>query len=633
MPTFFDRIAKLAVLLASLTFPSQAATSLYILGGQAPFKSSDNGDTWQPVVIQVNSGLLQGVAQVFAMTTDPGVPSTIYATGRVSGANAFMKSLDGGASWTANLVTGFNFYGFTIDDPKTGSLPLVTDSVRGNQLYSSVSTPKGLRFARSSDSGNTWSISELPPNPLYSVTSNLNGTPLVSFTVDPIISGLVYAVSASVIFKSTDFGATWTILTSAIFGNGPAISQITVDPRDSRTMFAALDVQQFNCPSSAVTGCGLWKSSDGGVTWIDTQLNSNDVGIQAFGTPSNIVFAGANFAGTGPSVLRSTDSGATWAPIKNNFQYTKPILRTDPESGFVYAFDRKSLLRSRDGGTTWTTLPTLQNCLPSDRFCSYLLFPTDFLILRSVASKPPAILTQGVVNGASYQPIIQANSWAAISGTDLATKTDTWDKFIVNGAFPTILDEVSVTVGNEVAFLNYISPTQINFLVPQISAADLKAGTTKVTVINLNGTSKSVTAAVSASAPGMFQWPGNQAVATRQNFTLAAKNGTFLGTTTTPAKSGEVIILWGTGFGPTVPSAPFGKATPSDVTYNAATLPVITLNDTPVKVYGAALTAGFAGLFQIAIQIPPNLVPGDYTVRATVGATQSVKGPIISILN
>jgi len=48
-------------------------------------------------------------------------------------------------------------------------------------------------------------------------------------------------------------------------------------------------------------------------------------------------------------------------------------------------------------------------------------------------------------------------------------------------------------------------------------------------------------------------------VATHVDYTIAAKNGTFLGLTTVPAKPGEVITLWVTGCGPTNASVPAGQ--------------------------------------------------------------------------
>ncbi|HEX5230587.1 MAG TPA: choice-of-anchor tandem repeat GloVer-containing protein, partial [Bryobacteraceae bacterium] len=171
----------------------------------------------------------------------------------------------------------------------------------------------------------------------------------------------------------------------------------------------------------------------------------------------------------------------------------------------------------------------------------------------------PAIT--GVLNGAGFQPNIGAGAWTTINGTNFTTTTDSW--LIVNGVLPTSLDGVSVTIGGQPAYIEYISPTQINAIAP-----DVPAGSVPVIVTNANGASQAVNAQLAAEAPAFFQW-GTYAVATRQDFSLAVKNGTF-SITTTPAKPGDVIILWGTGFGATSPPAPAGKQTPSDTTYNTA---------------------------------------------------------------
>jgi uncharacterized protein (TIGR03437 family) len=246
--------------------------------------------------------------------------------------------------------------------------------------------------------------------------------------------------------------------------------------------------------------------------------------------------------------------------------------------------------------------------------------------LAIVAPNTPAIAASGgVLNGASFQPGIAAGSWITITGTDLSAKTDTWNSVIVNGALPTTLDGVSVMVGGEAAYIEYISATQINALAPSVPA-----GTVPVTVTNASGTSQAAMAQLTAEQPAFFQW-GNYAVATRQNFSLAVKNGTFAGTTTVPAAPGDVIILWGTGFGPTSPSAPAGAETPSTTTYNTATAVSVTVGGKPATVYGAALAPGYAGLYQIAIQIPAPLANGDYPVVATISGAQSPSTTMITV--
>jgi uncharacterized protein (TIGR03437 family) len=139
------------------------------------------------------------------------------------------------------------------------------------------------------------------------------------------------------------------------------------------------------------------------------------------------------------------------------------------------------------------------------------------------------------------------------------------------------------------------------------------------------------TATASQYGPAFFLWPGGQVVATRQDFSYSVKAGTFSGTTTVPAKPGDVVILWATGFGPTNPVAPAGAAVPSDRTYATASVPTVTINNTPAIVFGAALAPGAVGLYQIAIQVPITLADGDWPIQATIGGVQSAAPAILSV--
>jgi uncharacterized protein (TIGR03437 family) len=139
-----------------------------------------------------------------------------------------------------------------------------------------------------------------------------------------------------------------------------------------------------------------------------------------------------------------------------------------------------------------------------------------------------------------------------------------------------------------------------------------------------------VMAQLSAETPAFFQW-GTYAVATHQDYTYAVKNGTFAGTTTVPAAPGDVIILWGTGFGPTSPLAPAGEETPSTTTYNTATAVSVTVGGKPATVYGGALAPGYAGLYQVAIQVPASLANGDYPVVATIDGISSPSTTLLTV--
>lgn len=238
----------------------------------------------------------------------------------------------------------------------------------------------------------------------------------------------------------------------------------------------------------------------------------------------------------------------------------------------------------------------------------------------------PTISANGVQNGASFLPAIVANSWVTIVGTNLASQSDNWNNSIVNGKLPTSLDGVSVSMGGKPAYINYISPTQLNVLAP-----DLSPGPVSVTVTTPSGTSASVSVTVSLDGPAFFLWPNNQPVATRQDFSLAVKAGTFSGATTVPAKPGDVLVFWGTGFGPTSPAAPAGVAVPSGQSYATTTMPAVTIDNTPALMLGAALAPGSAGLYQIAIQVPNTLADGDWPIQVSVGGVQSPSGTVLSV--
>jgi uncharacterized protein (TIGR03437 family) len=247
-------------------------------------------------------------------------------------------------------------------------------------------------------------------------------------------------------------------------------------------------------------------------------------------------------------------------------------------------------------------------------------------VFKLAAAAPPPPVVSSVVNGASFQPGVAANSWVTIKGSNLASQTGDWSNAIVNGKLPATLNGVSVSIGGKPAYIYFTSPGQLNVLAP-----DLSPGPVTVTVTTSGGTSSGSTATASQYGPAFFPWPANQPVATRQDFSFAVKPGTFPGATTVAAKPGDVIILWATGFGPTNPAAPAGVAVPSDKIYGTATSPTVTINGSAVIVFGAALAPGSAGVYQIAIQVPNTLADGDYPIQASIGGVQSPTGIILSV--
>ena len=241
---------------------------------------------------------------------------------------------------------------------------------------------------------------------------------------------------------------------------------------------------------------------------------------------------------------------------------------------------------------------------------------------------PPAIVSGGVVNAASFQPGISAGSWVTIQGSNLAGSTRGWSSSDFTGsALPTQLDGVSVKIDGKPAYLAYISPSQINVQAP----ADGALGPVPVEVTFNGSTSPSGTAQLQAASPGFFLWRGKYAVATRPDFTLVAPAGLFDELVTVPARPGDTIILWGTGFGATNPAVPQGVLPPANPVANVSNPVTVTIGNVAATVVSAAITPGNPGLYQIAVQVPATAPDGDLAVVAQVSGIQSSSSVLLSV--
>lgn len=267
---------------------------------------------------------------------------------------------------------------------------------------------------------------------------------------------------------------------------------------------------------------------------------------------------------------------------------------------------------TNDGGAEINTLNAL----------GYTLVPV-------VISNVPAVSTGGVVAHGTGSTTIQPGSWVDIYGTNLAATSRFWnaDTEIINGNLPTSLDGVSVKINNKPAYVYYISPGQINVQAPDDSAT----GTVNVTVTNANGTSTSTTATLQSVGPALFTLDGKYPAGvipvstgfyfagTPFAYDLLGPNG-FFPFNTQPAKKGDVVELFATGFGSASPAVPAGKV---------VTVPSKTTSPVTVLIGGVAQTVDAyivgAGVF------PQNVASGDNTLRAIVNGVQTVAGTVITV--
>jgi uncharacterized protein (TIGR03437 family) len=587
-------------LLLSLACSLRAANPVYVGVSYGLIKSTDAGANWSLVNVPLNSPFLSGTILPEWIAMDPQNPSRIFFIGTAK-AMAFFYSPDAGATWSVNPFVGLQARGLAVD-------------FAGQTIYVPASTSSGggtPGLYKSTDAGVTWKRLTLPATP-----QEPSGASVLNVFADSTVSGTVYfrTANGNHFFKSTDFGGTWTEIVQKSF-KAPTL----VDPHNHSTWYAV---------TGGSVNSELFKSTDSAATFTQVNIPSDEVTSVSVGAVSNTLYAAGDVAGLGGAVLKSNNGGDSWTALQNGmFGPYSGVVWADPvDASTVYVNDslsNRDFYVSTDAGAHFNASvlpPGPPGCVPGN--CAR---PTvTCLLIAAAVPSPPS--TTSVVNGASFTPGLVANSWVTIKGTNLAAQTDDWSHSIVNGALPTSLGGVSVMMGGKAAYVYFISPGQVNVLAP-----DVPAGPISVTVTTAGGTSAAFATSANAYGPAFFTWPNNQVVATRQDFSYAVKAGTFAGATTLPAKPGDVIILWATGFGPTLPAAPLGVSVPASGGYPTASAPTVTINNLPATLYGAALAPGSAGLYQIAIQVPSNLADGDWPIQATIGNITSPAGTILSV--
>jgi xyloglucan-specific exo-beta-1,4-glucanase len=244
------------------------------------------------------------------------------------------------------------------------------------------------------------------------------------------------------ILRSTDKGATWqaTALSFKVGGNMPGRSmgeRLAIDPKKNNILFFG-----------ARSGNGLWKSTDYGVTWSQVTSFTNtgtyiqnpgatygsdaigiawitfDPGKGSSGSATKTIYVGV--ADTGNSVYRSTDGGATWTAVSGQptgylphhgvlsstgilyITYSNGCGPYDGTKGDVWKFDTTT--------STWTQISPVASS-SSDDYYGYgglavdAKHPNTILVATLNAWWPDAIIFRSTDAGATWTRIWDWNGY------------------------------------------------------------------------------------------------------------------------------------------------------------------------------------------------------------------------------
>jgi len=284
--------------------------------GNGVFYSDDTGGNWTPA-----TGLPAGAFNVGAVSNIGGV---LWVS--IDGAGLY-KSVDSGASWA-------------LDTSMTG-LP----GKRVRFLLSEgttwwAGTTAGIY--KSTDSGANWA----------KASGGLPGGWVNTVAVHPSTGSTLYAASDTV-YKSTDGGRTWaesdnglgglTFLSS--FQN--RIGAVLVDPSDPAVLYAA------------TMNHGMYKSVDFGASWtpINNGLGANHGGHH-IGRAGNFRISPSSpstlyVARTDGSLYKTVDGGANWTDISIPAAFARAPAIAPDNADVVYVATTSGLQKTTDGGQSW----------------------------------------------------------------------------------------------------------------------------------------------------------------------------------------------------------------------------------------------------------------------------------------
>jgi uncharacterized protein (TIGR03437 family) len=213
----------------------------------------------------------------------------------------------------------------------------------------------------------------------------------------------------------------------------------------------------------------------------------------------------------------------------------------------------------------------------------------DGIAATSLRAGPPAVDTNGVVNGASFQPKIAPGGFLSIRGASLAAGNTASSI----APFPMLLGGTQVLLNGSPVPLAFVSDAQVNFVAP----ANLSPGPVDVVVQTAIGSSPPMRVQVDAYAPGIF-------FDATTGFGAILIAGTSRTTQVLPARPGDYLEIYCTGLGTS------GGAV------------AVKIADMDARVVYSGQTA-IPGLYQVDVQVPDSTSIGELPLTLSINGVVS----------
>jgi photosystem II stability/assembly factor-like uncharacterized protein len=208
--------------------------------------------------------------------------------------------------------------------------------------WGSLDALQGAGVYKSTDGGTTWSLLTSTSTGIYS--NNFK------FTQKIVVNnaGDVFAGTQSGVLKSTDGGTTWAV---SLAGTG-FVSDLEI--ASDGVLYAAFS-----------NGSKIYKSTDSGASWTEITPDPNQSRVelalaQSTSGASQVIYAMADNGGNSPAwIKKSVNAGSTWTTLTNasllgGQGWYDMIMAVHPTNPDLVIAGGNVLGRTTDGGATWT---------------------------------------------------------------------------------------------------------------------------------------------------------------------------------------------------------------------------------------------------------------------------------------